>query len=263
MNDESPEDELLDALGAHLRQRESAWEDVAHRRRSAEEVAAERADAGDSEADIELARALYQPIEAPADERGGGEKAPAEPGASSQPEAAANERRYTWWFVAAAAVAAVLIALALLPSEHSPDATLVAEALPAYAFDPGSQRAFVRGDPSPAPSAQLLRYHPSNILEWTLRPELEVQGELATRIYQLEEGGALIPLELGEALVLRPSGAATLDLRAGELGLEPGEWTLVWVIARARELAGEPVLDALERDAAVHVERLRVHIDAE
>ena len=255
MSDDARDEELLEALGGHLREREAAWEAVAQGRRSVEEVAAERAAAGDSEADIELARALYRPLQPSAAEL---ELLRAEP--PPAPAKPANSGRYLWWSMVAAVAVAVLV-LVVLPrgSEHPQ----LAQALPSYSFEAGEQRAFVRGDPQAPAAGEPLRYHPSNRVEWTLRPELEVEGALGTRIHRLDEDGGLVALELGEALGLRASGAATLDLRARELGLEPGSWTLVWVVGRRSALDGSPELAELEADPAVHVERVQVRIDAE
>lgn len=257
MSDDAGDEELLEALGSHLRAREAAWEAVAQGRRSAEEVAVERAAAGDSEADIALARALYRPLEPSAAEA----ELLAEPEPAPAPESepvAANSARYLWWSLA---VAAAVLVLLLVP-RGSEDPQL-AQALPTYSFEAGTQRAIVRGDSEAPAAAEFLRYHPSNQIEWTLRPQLEVEGELDTCIYRLDEGGALVPLELGEALALRPTGAVTLDLRAGELGLEPGQWTLLWVVGRKLALAGTPELAKLEADAAVHVERVQLRLDPE
>jgi hypothetical protein len=271
-------EEHLRALGGHARERLAAraseWEAVARGERTVEEVAAVRAEAGDSLEEIERAQALFRPLDAAEEEAlvaallagRGGEAA--EPGDAAGAEVIAladrkpaqgvtvpareTERGARWWWAGIAAAAAVLVVWLLLPDrterqdpDHGDDAGLIALApLPAYRLEIEGGLRPLRGDTGPEPDVPT--YRGDSTFAWIMRPQLASEGEVEAWVLAQGEGGARsLPTE--GRLELDEGGSARLSGKISSLGLAPGAWTIVFVVGRPSALPREPK-DVLGRD---------------
>jgi hypothetical protein len=261
-------DEHLRALGRHARDRlaehPSEWEAVARGERSVEEVAAVRAEAGDSPEAIERAKALFRPFDEAEDEAlvaallGVGGREGAAPGGEGGAEVIAlrgraakgvvpeakdgRGARWLWGVAAAAAVVAVWLLRPGRPGPDGPepagDGGLVAVApLPAYRLETDGGLNAMRGDTGNAPEVPV--YRNDTPFAWTIRPQVAVEGEIEVRVYAQDKGPArLLPAD--DRLEIDANGAVRLSGRFASLGLAPGEWTIVLVVGRPSALRRAP-----------------------
>lgn len=227
-------------LRADELQREVAWADVTFGRRGADEVAAERLAAGDSPEEVELARSLYTPRELDEELLTRPETTP---DGAGEHEAAANERGY-WFLLLGIAAAVALLVFGFTGRERSPTLavddhadTRRAAALPGYALETDRGLETERGDRDLP--VDMLRYRPSIRFDWTMRPELDVAGDVGLRLCAAPVGGEARPLELDDALVAKGRGGSfRIHGPVSALGLAPGRWTVTLIIARPEALAG-------------------------
>lgn len=267
----SETDDHLRALGGYVRarlaERPSEWEAVVAGDRAPDETAALRAAAGDDPEEIERAEALFRPLDAAEQDalveallgRRSREVAatadgarvieladhrPADPAVvpSRAPESTRNAVS-GWWGLAA--VAAVLVVGWLLWTDRSssqPPGTddLVAVApLPAYRLELAGGLQPLRGAHEPDPPVPV--YRGDSTFEWTMRPQVPVEGQVEARVLAQRDGEArTLPTEGG--LEIDDGGAVRLAGRISSLGLAPGPWTIVFVVGRHTALAREPAL---------------------
>lgn len=276
------DDEPLRALGqevrAQLDARASEWEAVASGERTAEEVAAARAEAGDAPDRIEQAMALFRPLdddeeaalvdgllEARREAASSEEVLAAKvitladrkavaPGDVPAPGHGSPQRGAFMWVLVAAAAAAVLLAW-LLPSDRpapddpgrADDAGLVAVApLPEYRLELRGGLASMRGDTGPEP--ERTTYGPRSKFTWTMRPMAPVEGEIEARVLVHGAGAPRWLSPTAGRLEVDAGGSVRFSGQIASLGLAPGPWTVVVVVGRPSQLPREPQ-QALASDA--------------
>jgi hypothetical protein len=270
MSDASAKDPIVDALGRELRERErvrhEAWEPVLLGRRSADEVARERAEAGDTAEEIELARALFQPIAAVDHDRA------IEVMAAN---AGGGRGRRWWWAPALLAVAAAIVLLwwyRPAGPENGPSPLALAS-LPAFELSTDDGLATVRGATVRGATVRgatvrgatevgdELRYRSSNTFDWRLRPEVEVESRVDLRLCARSERGEIVVVDPAPILEQAESGAMRLRGPISALGLTPGRWTLTLIMGDARALAVVVPCAVTNETAFIRVERLSLILD--
>jgi hypothetical protein len=132
-------------------------------------------------------------------------------------------------------------------------------ALPNYTLETDHGLATMRGDPSPAMQGEVLHYRGNTMLDWTLRAEVEVEGDVATKLFAISEEG--VGRELDVRADVFSSGTVSLRIPAAELGLEPGAWTIVWVVGRRRALPDELANLELESGRNMVVRKVAIVIE--
>lgn len=265
MAPEDVDDEPLRALGqevrAQLDARAGEWEAVVSGERTAEEVAAARAEAGDAPDRIEQAVALFRPLDDDEEEalvdallEGRGEAASSEEAAAAHvitladrvavvPGRASEPRRGVWTWVLAAAAAVLLLWLLRSgqPGSGDPgqtgDAGLVAVApLPEYRLELTGGLVPMRGEPEPAAAT----YRTRSELTCTMRPAVAVEGEVEARVLVRGTGEPRwLPSSAGR-LEVDAGGSVRFSGRIAALGLAPGRWTVALVVGRPSMLPREP-----------------------
>ena len=258
------EDELLAALGKRQRElqaeREAAWAAVLMGQRSADEVAAERAAAGDSPEDIEAARALHTPGDAARRDAAIDAVVGTPRPRKATTDARVRDDRRRWIVGGFMLAAAVVLLLFLLPRPREHE-QLVA-ALPSYTLEIDGGLASTRAEPAKPEPGELPRYRANTLITWTMRAEVEVEGELATEMFAISEHEQR-ELDLGPpALRVHPTGTVSLSIAAGELGLQPGEWTIIWAVGRPDALPNDATAaNQLQTTPDVAVSRVAIIID--
>ncbi|MEM9460397.1 MAG: hypothetical protein AAGF11_39865 [Myxococcota bacterium] len=144
-------------------------------------------------------------------------------------ETGAAPNRSWRWVPALAAATSVVFLLWLLwlrppvsgPSDGGP--TFLAE----YALAPGQGAAPMRGRSSPS-SSEVRTFVLGGKVKLLLLPARAVEGAVDAVVYALGSSGTgrRLPVEL----IVHPAGAVELDATARALGLDEGEWTLLFVI---------------------------------
>lgn len=197
MTDSTPDDRLIEQLGAMLR-----------------------------EPDEEFERALQQPID-PALE--GRLLELMESNRVSEPtplRAAASRRRWMVVTTGLAAAAAVLAFVWIKMFDSSQAPQLALASISDYDLDPGIGISEKRsGDPAPRGE---LRYRQDTPFTWTMQPKYDVAAPVDVRACARSERGDEIPLDVDELKTIAPSGWTQLHGLAGALGLSPGVWD-IWL----------------------------------
>lgn len=215
------------------------WQDVALGRAELDEVAAQRAEAGDDPEALARAKQLFRPFDDLEDARmidallGAVAQPTAQPDTPADPAQPSREHAERRFLIAVTlvAIAAVLVfTLVAIGSSlrGSGDPLEPIAALPSYTVDPGEGLATKRS----TPADERLRYTAANTYDWIVRPGLDVAGPLP-RVFAVARDAA----SHDHPLALRFETAATGTMRAtgsvGELGLALGEWTVVLTLVRS------------------------------
>ena len=260
-------DPLIAALAAQIGEEEAqlraAWESVLHGELSADEVAETCAAAGASVEQIEIARALYAPHtdserEALLDgvfARAAVSTDAAPPG--SAPVANMGGRSARWMVAGLALAAAAALLLVWWSAAPNPQQQPRVAALPLYQLEVADEGlASKRSESKTRPEH---RYHQLTEFDWRLRPRVDVEGDVATKLFAISAQGQAREIEGLEELA--PSGGVRWRGRVSELGLGPGDWTMVLVVGRPDELPPDAnVAQATQDGERVQIERLNLTI---
>ncbi|NVB38057.1 hypothetical protein G6O69_09455 [Pseudenhygromyxa sp. WMMC2535] len=164
-----------------------------------------------------------------------------------------------WWWVPGglliAAAAAIVAWVFWPPSQELLDSSggsgqLVADAsggpMPAYQLetDGGLKQLRSEGESSegePNADTKPHDYRRGSKFEWILRPREAVEGELEVRAFafagqRLDRG---LPLALAELVEISPSGSVRVAGTIGQLGLEPGAYTIALLVGRPGSLPSD------------------------
>lgn len=226
---EASEREHRDAVAALQRLERAAtadWQAVALGERELDQVAVERANAGDDPEQIERAKTLFRPY----DER---EQQRLLAALQALPGPAANDsgrRRGVIGLSLAAIAAAIAIGWFALagPSESTDASPRVAAAVPQYSIETDGGLAKTRGTAQPDPSKPL-RYAGANEFEWILRPRSDLVGPTPTlTVIARDRRGHATSLALVPEFA--PSGSIRLSGSIAKIGLTPGEWTIEFTL---------------------------------
>jgi hypothetical protein len=258
------DDQALRALGrqarARLAARPEAWEAVARGERGEDEVAVERLAAGDAPAAVALAREVFRPPDE-AEHAALVDALLAHQAASREPvvvvtapaQAAANDSGRSWLVGLLALAAVVALAWWLVPdrsgSPTDPDPPVIALApLPAYLLETDGGLTAMRSQP--VEPTDVLRYRAGMELEWRMRPQVAVQGDVGVRLFAFGEGTAKA-LATDGLVEVSPTGSVRVAGTIDALGLGRGAWTIAIVVGRPSALPSEPaeVRDAEGTDA--------------
>ena len=265
MNEELEVEATLAALCASLRERDATWDELSEEGRDAAELVVERRAAGDDEASIERARALYEPVAEATRESLFAMLEPGQVGAAAP--RARGERASNAGVAAglgrsiAAAAAALFIVLALQPTPTPTPAPAprVARALPDFTLSTDSGGASSR-DGAPR-ERQILRYVATNRFDWLLRPAEPVEGALELGICAQAEHARPRLISASSLVEAAPSGAQRLRGSIAELGLEPGLWSLVFGVRAGTGRAFGVDLCTAEDSAGLRLRRLELRVD--
>jgi hypothetical protein len=231
-----PDDEFV-ALGKLQRSRLAAradeWAGLATGELSPEQARALRRAAGDDPEDVELGVEIFRPFDED-DDQALADALLREPSLREQPEEPVQKKLIRWPFAAAVLLAAAAIALVWLwPRGPDPETRLAAVApLPEYGIELTRGIEYVRGDEQPN---EPLRLAAEVEFEWVLRPVEDVGAAVVANVFAYPAQGFGRQLELGDALQTANSGVVRIAGRGELLGLEPGKWTVVIVLAREGE----------------------------
>lgn len=159
--------------------------------------------------------------------------------------------RRGWWIPLTMAAG---IALLLLPDDRFAP-------LPDYQVEIGGYVQQQRSAALPAPSGDgtVLPFETTGILTLRLRPETAVEGPLVTSAVARSSGGELLgPLPFEQQT--SELGAVSLRGRVADLGLTPGQWTLIVAAGRPGELPEPAALVQATDDDHLHLIRQTIRV---
>ncbi|MEM7154586.1 MAG: hypothetical protein AAF799_17190 [Myxococcota bacterium] len=257
------EDDLLGQLGALEREYDDAfpeaWEDVVRGTRSADEVAAERLEAGDDPDEVEALKAELAPVSEV--EREAWIDQLAEAAATSEPSPAAAEpdnvvslgdrrsSRAGWVAGAVAVLVAAAVVLWLMPRDGGApvEPGRAASTLPGFSLLVRNETVHEIRSADDGPKAEAEVYQARTQVHWVIRPERSVGESLQLRVLAEAQGdteGAKRRLIDPGKITVSERGVVELVGTFGELfELPTGRWSLHLV------LGSKPPADVAEFDA--------------
>lgn len=211
---------LVGHLRDHLAERESAWLEVLHGDRSIADVSQSRRDAGDDEAEIAAASALFAPVDS--EEEAELVSALLDASATRRRTRPSAHRR--WLTPTLGLAAAVVLAWALAPTPASPVASAPPPAYGELETDGGLL--VLRSDDAPVPTR--VTYRPGSPFQWVLRPKGEHAAGMGARAFVSSAGSP--PRRLAIEPEVDTGGAVRFHGQIDALGLEAGAWVVVIVV---------------------------------
>lgn len=113
--------------------------------------------------------------------------------------------------------------------------------LPSFALQTDGGLRELRGDEDGAASpAAVHRYRRDTPFSWVLRPAVSTEASVGVRAFALVEGSdAGLPLAIEPLVQVSDSGSVRIAGEIGQLGLEPGRYSIVLVVGRTEALPSD------------------------